>query len=128
ARRSASGGNIRLASGKAGPAGGPRPVAIDVGSSSELLALLDAAAPGPGGKIVISATAANSDVKVSGRVRADRGLVDIRHTGAGGNVALEGAVGTNSHGTNGSLGTLDVHGDVVKVAALGTNGLLTIGN
>ncbi len=128
-RRSAKGGNIRLSSGKAAPAGVPRPVAIDVGSSGQLLALLDAAAPGPGGKIVISATGANSDVNVRGRVQADRGVVDIRHTGDGGNVALEGFVpSVSTPGPNGSLGTLDVRGDVVKVAALGTNGLLTIGN
>ena len=128
ARRSAKGGNIRLASGKTGAVGGPRPVAIDVGNSGQLLALLDATAPGPGGKIVISATGANSDVKVRGRVQADRGLVDIRHTGSGGNVTLDGAVGTGAHGPSGSLGTLDVHGDVVKVAALGDNGVLKIGN
>jgi hypothetical protein len=99
-------------------------VAIEVGNSGQLLALLDASAPGPGGKIVISATGANSDVKVRGRVRADRGLVDIRHTGSGGNVTLDGALGTGPHGPN----TLDVHGDVVKVAALGDNGVLKIGN
>ncbi len=92
-RRSAKGGNIHLSSGKAGPVGVPRPVAIDVGNSGQLLALLDAAAPGPGGKIVISATGANSDVNVRGRVRADRGTVDIRHTGSGGNVTLDGAFG-----------------------------------
>ena len=127
-RRSAKGGNIHLSSGKAAPVGVPRPVAIDVGSSGQLLALLDAAAPGPGGKIVISATGANSDVNVRGRVRADRGTVDIRHTGSGGNVTLDGAFGAGQQGPSGTLGTLDVHGDVVKVAALGTNGVLRIGN
>ena len=129
ARRSAAGGNIRLASGKAGIVGGPRPVAIDVGSSGQLLALLAASAPGPGGKVVISATGANSDVNVRGRVRADRGLVDIRHTGTGGNVTLDGPFLAGSpNGTNGTNGTLDVHGDVVKVAALGDNGVLRVGH
>ena len=127
-RFSAQGGNIRLTSGKAGPVGGPRPVAIDVGSSGNLLALLNAAAPGPGGKIVISATGANSDVNVRGKVQADRGTVDIRHTGTGGNVTLDGPFPLGTQGPDGSFGTLDVHGDVVKVAALGDNGVLRIGH
>ena len=110
-RRSARGGNIHITSGKAG-AIGARAVAINVGSSAQLLALLDAAAPGPGGQITILATGANSDVNVSGRVQADRGAVDIRHTGDGGNVNL-----TNA----------DVRADIVKVAALGNNGTLNIG-
>jgi len=74
--------------------------------------LLDAAAPGPGGQITILASGANSDVNVSGRVQADRGGVDIRHTGDSGNVNL-----TNA----------DVRADILKVAALGNNGTLNIG-
>ena len=110
-RASARGGNIHITSGKAG-AIGARAVAINVGSSAQLLALLDGAAPGPGGQITILATGANSDVNVSGRVEADRGAVDIRHTGDSGNVNL-----TNA----------DVRADIVKVAALGNNGTLNIG-
>jgi hypothetical protein len=110
-RRSARGGNIHITSGKAG-AIGARTVAINIGSSAQLLALLDAAAPGPGGQITILATGANSDVNVSGRMQADRGGVDIRHTGDGGNVNLSNA---------------DVRADVVKAAALGNNGVLNIG-
>jgi hypothetical protein len=110
-RRSARGGNIHITSGKAG-AIGARAVAINIGSSAQLLALLDAAAPGPGGQITILATGANSDVNVSGRMQADRGGVDIRHTGDGGNVNLSNA---------------DVRADVVKAAALGNNGVLNIG-
>jgi hypothetical protein len=110
-RASARGGNIHITSGKAG-AIGARAVAINVRSSAQLLALLDAAAPGPGGQITILATGANSDVNVSGRVQANRGAVDIRHTGDSGNVNL-----TNA----------DVRADIVKVAALGNNGTLNIG-
>jgi mannose-6-phosphate isomerase-like protein (cupin superfamily) len=110
-RRSARGGNIHITSGKAGPIGA-RAVAINVGSSAQLLALLDAAAPGPGGQITILATGANSDTNVSGRMQADRGGIDIRHTGDSGNINL-----TNA----------DVRADVVKAAALGNNGVLNIG-
>lgn len=52
-RRSARGGNISLKSSAASN------VAINVTSSGALLSLLDAAAPGPGGKITILATGAN---------------------------------------------------------------------
>ena len=103
-------------------------MAINVGSSGQLLSLLDAAAPGPGGKIVFTATGANSDVNVRGRVRADRGTVDIRHNGSGGNVTLDGPFNAGQQGPSGTSGTLDVRGDVVKVAALGDNGILRIGN
>jgi hypothetical protein len=119
-RRSAAGGTINISSGKKGTQAG-RVVAIDVSNSGQLLSLLAAApTPRPGGKIVIKATGADSDVHIAGRVEAQGGLVDIRHNGARGNIDLNGTVG------NGSLGTLNIAGDVVKVAALGTNGVLKI--
>jgi len=105
-RRSAKGGNINITSGKS------TGVAINISSSAQLLALLDAAAPGPGGKITILATGATSHANVSGTVRTDRGTVDIRNTGSSGVINL-----TNA----------DVRADVVKVGALGTNGTLNIG-
>src|SRR5205807_2029545 len=74
-RRSARGGNIALKSGK--PAG----VAINLANTSELLSLLDAAAPGLGGKVTILATGASSAANVNGKIVADRGTIDIRHTG-----------------------------------------------
>ncbi len=120
-RRSASGGTINVSSGKKGTQAG-RVVAIDVSSSGQLLSLLAAApTPRPGGKIVIKATGADSDVHIAGRVEAQGGLVDIRHNGARGNIDLNGTVPGN-----GSLGTLNIAGDVVKVAALGTDGVLKI--
>src|SRR3979490_437846 len=90
-RKSASGGNINLKSDAL------KGVAINVSSTGQLLSLLDAAAPGPGGRITILATGANSSITATGgngsagapppdSIRADRGSVDIRHTGAGGQI------------------------------------------
>jgi hypothetical protein len=89
-------------------------VAIQVANSGQLLSLLDAAAPGPGGKVVIQASAptGNSQVNISGQVQADRGTVDVRSSGASGQVNL-----TNA----------EVHADTLKAAALGSNGVLQIG-
>ncbi|HEY0368396.1 MAG TPA: hypothetical protein VGC85_02255 [Chthoniobacterales bacterium] len=119
-RRSKQGGNIALTARKAGTANN-RAVAINVTNSGQLLSLLNASAPGPGGSVVIRASGGNSDLNVKGRVQADRGTVDIRHTGANGNVNLDGTV------PNTTSATLDVRADTVKVAALGSNGILKIG-
>jgi hypothetical protein len=116
-RRSAAGGNINVQSGAA------TGIAINVSNTGQLLSLLDAAAPGPGGKITILATGANSQITATGAlassggappdsIRADRGSVDIRHTGLNGTITL-----TNSN----------ILADIVKVGALGNNGVLTIG-
>ncbi len=107
-RRSSTAGSITLKSGKTSG------VAINVANTGQLLSLLDAAAPGPGGKIVIQATAStgNSQVNLSGKVQADRGTVDVRNSGAGGQVNL-----TNA----------DIRADTLKVAALGSNGVLQVG-
>jgi hypothetical protein len=112
-RRSARGGNITLTSHK--PAG----VAINITNSSQLLSLLDAAAPGPGGKVTILASGASSVANVNGKIVADRGTIDIRHTGESGQIVLGGL---------GEGDRIDAHADVIKVAALGNNGVLTIGN
>src|SRR5205823_12491859 len=112
-RRSARGGNITITSHK--PAG----VAINITNSSQLLSLLDAAAPGPGGKVTILATGASSVANVNGKIIADRGTIDIRHTGDNGQIVL-GGPGEGDH--------IDAHADLIKVAALGNNGVLTIGN
>jgi hypothetical protein len=114
ARRSARGGNISVTSNRSATAGvSPRPLAINIANTGQLLSLLDGAAPGPGGKITVRATGTNTDVRVAGTVRADRGTVDIRHEGAGGRVNLDAA---------------NVRGDVVKVATLGSSGEVNIGN
>jgi hypothetical protein len=112
-RLSKSGGNLALRSDK------PSGIAINISNSAQLLALLDAAAPGPGGKVTILATGASSSANVNGQLVADRGTIDIRHTGLGGQIN----VGGPNPGD-----TVDAHADVIKVAALGNNGVLTIGN
>ncbi len=107
-RRSASGGSITVKSGKTSG------IAINISNTGQLLSLLDAAAPGPGGKIIIQATApgAESQIDVSGKLEADRGTVDIRHLGSAGQVNLSNA---------------DLRADTIKVAALGNNGILRVG-
>jgi FecR protein len=114
-RRSAQGGNINLKSDR------PESAAITINNSGQLLSLLDAAAPGPGGKITILATGQMSIIRVNGpaaggaptdTIAADRGSVDIRHTGLNGAIVLNGA---------------NIRADIVKVGALGDNGSLTIG-
>ncbi len=112
-RRSATGGNIALKSGK------PSGVAINLSNTSELLSLLDAAAPGPGGKVTILATGANSAANINGKIAADRGTIDIRHSGSNGQIFL-GGPGEADH--------IEAHADIIKVAALGNNGTLTVGN
>jgi hypothetical protein len=114
-RRSAAGGNINL---KSDATSG---VAINISNTGQLLSLLDAAAPGPGGKVTILATGAGSRISVTGppigaggahSIRADRGSIDIRHEGVNGVIALTDA---------------NMLADIVKVGALGDAGVLTIG-
>src|SRR5207249_10888148 len=50
---------------------------------------------------------------------ADSGTMDIHHTRDAGQINLGGP---------GPSDAIDAHGDVIKVAALGNNGVLTIGN
>ena len=69
--------------------------------------------------MTILATGANSSARVNGTLHADRGTIDIRHTGDAGQINLGGP---------GASDAIDAHGDVIKVAALGNNGVLTIGN
>src|SRR5438045_5673604 len=102
-RRSARGGKVGLKSGT------PSGVAINLSNTSELLSLLDAAAPGPGGKVTILATGGSSTANVKGKIVADRGTIDIRHTGDNGQIVL---------GGEGLLDHVDAHADVIKVAAL----------
>ena len=115
ARFSSSGGNISLTS----TTGGDGP-AITVSDSGQLLALLDPDAPGLGGSITLLANGnGGSSVNVNGFAEADRGTIDIRHTGTNGMINLSDAIGTNS---------VLLFADVVKVGALGSNGVLTVGN
>jgi hypothetical protein len=104
-RASRSGGTIAIQSQKTTGA------AITISNSGQLLALLDAAAPGPGGTIKF--VSAGGDILVDGgTVRADRGNVEMVNTGANGAITLRNA---------------NISGDVVKIAVTGPNGQLIIG-
>jgi hypothetical protein len=91
-----------------------------VSNSSQLLALLDAAGPGPGGKITILATGANTDVNVNGRVAATRGTIDIRNEANGGRVNFGPASNSDNRTT--------LSADVIRSRALGSNGQLNVGH
>lgn len=104
-RSSSRGGNINISSAASAI------TAINISSSAQLLALLDATAPGPGGKVIVTATGSTSGINVQGTLQADRGAVDVRQTNSG-SVVLNGAT---------------LRGDIIKVAALGANGSLFIG-
>src|SRR4029077_15292611 len=82
---------------------------LTVSSTAQLQTLLDSM--GTSGNII---TLADNDttLSVSGTVQATQGEVDIRHKGATGITSLDGAT---------------IHGDVVKISALGVNGVLNIG-
>jgi len=84
---------------------------ITLTSSSQLHSMLDAM--GTSGQVVILASGGETTVDVSGTIQADKGEVDIRHTGPAGQTTLNNAI---------------IHGDVVKVSALGNNGSLNIGS
>ena len=118
-RRSAKGGNIDIKSGKASVSPTNRAVAVNISNSAQLLSLLDAAAPGPGGKITILATGANSDVNVNGTVTADRGTIDIQHEATGGYVNIGGDLASGNSAT--------LRADVIKAQAFGADGKLIIG-
>lgn len=117
-RRSNSGGKLNLQSGATGSIKA-KAVAINVTNTGQLLSLLDNAATGPGGKITILATGANSSINVAGAagaapsdtIRADRGTIDVRHSADGGQINFNNAT---------------LRGDIVKVGALGANGVLNI--
>lgn len=104
-RRSASGGHINVKSTGNG--------AINVSSSAQLLALLNASAPGPGGSIKF--TSAGGTINMNGLAQADRGTIEITNNGGGG-------PGGQVNLTNATL-----LADTIKVGALAPNGTLNIG-
>ncbi|MDQ6654859.1 MAG: hypothetical protein M3Y80_03485 [Verrucomicrobiota bacterium] len=102
--KSRGGGNISIKSNKTSGN------AIHVSSSAQLLSLLSAAAPGAGGTIKL--TSAGGAINVSGTARADRGVIDVTNSGAGGVVNLNNA---------------NLNASTVKIRALGANGTLNVG-
>jgi hypothetical protein len=83
---------------------------ISISSTAQLQTLLDSM--GNSGNIIILADN-DTTLSVSGTVQATQAEVDIRHNGATGITSLDNAT---------------IHGDVVKISALGTNGVLNIGS
>ncbi|MBV8818672.1 MAG: hypothetical protein JO022_09980 [Acidobacteriaceae bacterium] len=85
-------------------------VAVDISNTGELLAVLDAARPGKDGKVQI--TSAGGAIQINGHIDASNGTTEIRN-----------------YGTNGAVNIADatIHGDVVKIGAMGNNGTLTVG-
>jgi hypothetical protein len=84
---------------------------INISNTSQLLAMVDST--GNKGQIVIIASGDNGVANIGGTVQADQGEVDIRQTGSLGQTTLNNAT---------------IHGDVVKISALGSNGMLNIGS
>ena len=84
---------------------------ITVSSTAQLRTILDAM--GNSGQIIILASGSDTSVSVSGTVQATQAEVDIRQTGLAGSTTLNNAT---------------IHGDVVKISALGANGTLNIGS
>ena len=85
--------------------------AISVTDSAQLLALLDAAAPGPGGKIQF--TSSGGAIVINGAVmKADRGLIEIRNDGGSSRIDVNQA---------------SLAASTIKIGALGKNGTLNIG-
>jgi len=85
--------------------------AIVVTDSAQLLSLLDAAAPGPGGKIVFKSDGGAIDIH-GAKITADRGLIEIR------NDTTTGLINVNQANLSAST---------IKMGALGKNGTLNVG-
>jgi hypothetical protein len=85
--------------------------AIVVTDSAQLLSLLDAAAPGPGGKIQFVSKGGAIDIN-GAKMVADRGTIEIRNEGDGGRINVNQA---------------SLSASTIKIGALGKNGTLNIG-
>jgi hypothetical protein len=106
-RKSATGGSIHIESLNAAA----NDTGVEITNSGQLLSLLDASAPGPGGSI--SLVTAGSKINVRGKMVADRGAITIANPGTNGEIRVDGA---------------DIAADTIKVAAFGTDGSLKIRN
>jgi len=85
--------------------------AIAITSTAQLQTLLDSS--GNSSSIIILATASDGIINVGGSIQAQQGEVDIRQTGLAGQVTVANAM---------------IHGDVVKISALGAQGQVNIGS
>jgi hypothetical protein len=84
---------------------------INISDTSQLLAIVDSV--GNHGQIVIIASGSDTSVNAGGTIQADQGEIDIRQTGVMGLTTLNNAT---------------IHGDVVKISALGASGAVIIGS
>jgi hypothetical protein len=84
---------------------------IAISSSAQIQTLLDSM--GNSSHIVILDSGSDTPVTVNGTVQATQAEVDIRQTGVAGSTNLDNAT---------------IHGDVVKISALGASGTLNIGS
>ena len=105
AAMSTTGGTIHLETLQTGGSTG-----IEVTDTAQLLSLLNASAPGPGGKIEF--ISAGSKILISGTTKADRGTITVTQNGAGGQIELKNA---------------NMAADVIRVSAVQSNGVLQIG-
>ena len=84
--------------------------ALELTDTGQLLSLLNAAAPGPGGKIEF--VSAGGRILIGGKTQADRGTITVTQNGVGGQIVLKNA---------------NMAADVIKVSAVQSNGVLQIG-
>ena len=127
ANRSSKGGSISVHSNK------ENGVAITVRNSAQLLSLLDAAAPGPGGKITFRS--AGGAVNINGaKIQADRGKIGVHNRGEAGAITVQNAtlsantIKLQTHGKDGELniggGTISAD-SAIDLYAHGSNGQVT---
>jgi hypothetical protein len=83
---------------------------IIITNTGQLLGLLNST--GGSGQVLLAASGSDTIVRVDGAVQADQGEIDIRQTGVAGFTILNNAT---------------LHGDIIKISALGNSGTLTIG-
>jgi len=128
-RRSSQAGNVNVTSNLTSG------TAINVTSTAQILALLNAAA-GAGGSITF--VSAGGDINVNGgTVEADHGTIDIHNNGTSGLVALNNATlnaSTVKAGALGNNGTLNIGGgmisadNLIRLYAGGSNGTINFTN
>lgn len=106
--KSAEGGQVVLKGRETNPSGS----AVSITSSSQILALLSTAAPGPGGEIRVESSGGKIVIDNS-QLIADGGTINISNLGAG-NIDI----------VNGSY----LAADVLRVQTFGHNGQILIGN
>jgi FecR protein len=130
-RASNSGGTILLQSNLTSGPG------INIGPQAQLLSLLDANAPGPGGSITLSTMGADITIASGATIEADRGTITIDQSDPAATtplITIDGGTlvsGTFLSTTAGdgtiTFSNTSVRADIVKIGVFGSNGTLNIG-